>query len=182
MITVNTVATEMIFLTQELSRLDNHHTSLGKINCLKRAARFVSGGESSVSSDDLLSVFIFLVLKSGLASWCAQLTFMKQFRCSVTAAHEADEASFLITSLEAAIEHVKSGSLTIESCQLEGSLCNRQGLYEYGKTSSRDGVDEIDGLGVSVRELFEHTKKGNLKEVQRILSEKAEGKDFLARA
>ncbi|XP_011496712.1 PREDICTED: ankyrin repeat domain-containing protein 27-like [Ceratosolen solmsi marchali] len=157
----------------ELARLDCHFTSLGKINCVKRVARFVSQGESSVSSDDLLPVLIFLVVKSGLANWYAQLTFMKQFRYSSNAHETTDEAGFLITSLEAAVEHVKSGSLTFESFQIERRLTNRQGIYKNEISST--GMDETDVSGVSANELFEHAKKGNLKEVQRILSERAEG-------
>lgn len=136
---------------------------LGKVSCLKRAARFVSQGESSVSSDELLPVLIFLVVKSGLANWCSQLTFMKQFRYSASSIYEADEAGFLVTSLEAAVEHVKSGSLRLTS---EAKLAN-------GDHEKSNGVNGTDGL---VSEFFEQVKNGNLNEVQKILAGKTEGK------
>lgn len=163
------------FVFLELSRLDGNFTVLGKINCLKRAVQFVSQGKSTVSSDDLLPVLIFLVVKSGLASWCAQLTFMKQFRYSASSATEADEAGFLVTSLEAAVEHVKSGSLKIGSTQgSDSKLLN--GKKNHDKSEKSDG--KSNGIDEST-ELFEHVKKGNLDGVQKILSEKVESKYFV---
>ncbi|OXU30741.1 hypothetical protein TSAR_001901 [Trichomalopsis sarcophagae] len=155
----------------ELSRLDSYFTVLGKTSCLKRAARFVSQGESSVSSDELLPVLIFLVVKSGLASWCAQLTFMKQFRYSASSAYEADEAGFLVTSLEAAVEHVKSGS--VRQAPSEAQLDKVDGQVK--STDEKNGLEESDSQGGLMRELFEHVKSGNLSEVQRILTDDAEG-------
>lgn len=133
--------------------------------------RFVSQGKSTVSSDDLLPVLIFLVVKSGLASWYSQLTFMKQFRYSASSTQEADEAGFLVTSLEAAVEHVKSGSLKIGCGQKEGKLVNGKDNHE--KSNKSNGIDDST-------ELFEHVKKGNLTEVQKILSEKVESEYLLS--
>ncbi|XP_014217505.1 ankyrin repeat domain-containing protein 27-like isoform X2 [Copidosoma floridanum] len=146
----------------ELSRLDGHFTVLGKIGCLKRAARFVSQGETSVSSDDFLPVLIYLVVKSGLANWYAQLAFMKQFRFSASSAYEADEAGFLITSLEAAVEHVKSGSLGIGSPQLEVStLLNGDNHKDEKPLVTTDECGELNG---SVKILFEYAKRDVPKE------------------
>ncbi|CAB0032986.1 unnamed protein product, partial [Trichogramma brassicae] len=176
---------------QELSRLEGHFTVLGKLGCLKRAVRLVSQGESSVSSDDLLPVLIFLVVKSGLASWCAQLAFMKNFRYSASAGHDSDEAGFLVTSLEAAVEHVKSGSLRLGN----GSGGSREDLTEHGpKLNGQssipiyeningdedhnlfgNGYGDCNGLDKQTSELFEHARKGNVVEVQRIMNEKSSG-------
>lgn len=147
---------------------------LGKVGCLKRAARFVSQGESSVSSDDLLPVLIYLVVKSNLATWCAQLAFMKHFRYSANSAHEADEAGFLITSLEAAVEHVKSGSVKngVGVTSTEGERISN-GKSSQDKEKLFEANDAMEKGSMS--ELFQYVKNGNLKEVQKILSEKAEG-------
>lgn len=142
----------------ELSRLNNHFTVLGKIGCLRRTARFVSQSETSVSSDDLLPVLIYLVVKTGLANWYAQLAFMKQFRFSASSIYEADEAGFLVTSLEAAVEHVKSESLTL--------------LNDDDEKSTLETKEESNDF---VKELFENVKKGNLSKVQKILAEKTKG-------
>ncbi|XP_023314366.1 ankyrin repeat domain-containing protein 27-like isoform X1 [Trichogramma pretiosum] len=171
---------------QELSRLEGHFTVLGKLGCLKRAVRLVSQGESSVSSDDLLPVLIFLVVKSGLASWCAQLAFMKNFRYSASAGHESDEAGFLVTSLEAAVEHVKSGSLRLgngneEDLTEHGPKLNGQSSIPIYENINGDedhnlfgnGYGDCNGLDKQTSELFEHARKGNVVEVQRIMTEKS---------
>lgn len=151
----------------ELSRLDIFNTVLGKIGCLKRAIRFISQGETSVSSDDLLPVLIFLVIKSGLPNWIAQLTFMKHFRFSANSVYEADEAGFLITSLEAAVEHVRSGVLTGSAQPEADNLDDEEGLNLA-----------VNGIGkeeqVSLMYLFKRIEKGDLTEVERILSKKDE--------
>ncbi|KAJ8682777.1 hypothetical protein QAD02_018569 [Eretmocerus hayati] len=170
----------------EMSRLEGYFTVLGKIGCLKRAAKVVSQGESSVSSDELLPVLVYLVVKSGLASWCAQLVFMKQFRFSAGSPFEADEAGFLVTSLEAAVEHVKSGSLvklappTPQHHQPQPSIAKNTN-HHNGMTSSDSGsagagqYENIPTLAdVMTSELFEHASKGNLAELQRIITEKAQ--------
>ncbi|XP_020291614.1 ankyrin repeat domain-containing protein 27-like isoform X2 [Pseudomyrmex gracilis] len=133
----------------ELSRLDCFVTVLGKIECLRRTVNYISRGTSSVSSDDLLPVLVFLVVKAGLSNWTAQLLFMKQFRLSTDSAHEADEAGFLITSLEAAMEHIKSGTICRDD--------NQQ--TEQSERSS-------------VSYLFSCIKNGNLSEVERLLTHK----------
>lgn len=97
---------------------------------------------------------------------------MKQFRYSASSTHEADEAGFLVTSLEAAVEHVKSGSLKIGTDKDESKLPNGKDNHEKSdKANKSNGVDDSS-------ELFEHVKQGNLTEVQKILSEKIESKSF----
>lgn len=146
----------------ELSRLDIFNTVLGKIGCLRRAIKFISQGETSVSSDDLLPVLIFLVIKSGLPNWMAQITFMKHFRFSANSVYEADEAGFLITSLEAAVEHVKSGVLT-GSSQPEADNVDNEFEAEEDKREQ-----------VTLSYLLNRIKKGDLVEVRRILSKRKE--------
>lgn len=181
--------------------MDGHYTVLGKLGCLKRAARFISQGESTVSSDDFLPVLIFLVVKSGLANWHAQLAFLKHFRYSANSIHEADEAGFLITSLEAAVEHVKSGSLKISNGNTDNDcdiVTSKNKAQVNGQTSSIPIYENINGeddnllfgngfgeCGIFDKqtcELFDHARKGNVVEVQRIFTEKNDGeKLFLIR-
>lgn len=140
----------------ELSRLDCLVTVLGKIECLRRTVNYVSRGTSSVSSDDLLPVLVFLIIKAGLPNWTAQLYFMRHFRLSVNSAHETDEADFLITSLEAAIEHIKSGAIS------SGDKC----------ASNSETYDQLISQSErsSINYLFACIKNGNLSEVERILT------------
>ncbi|XP_012220944.2 ankyrin repeat domain-containing protein 27-like [Linepithema humile] len=140
----------------ELSRLDCLVTVLGKIECLRRTVNYVSRGTSSVSSDDLLPVLVFLIIKAGLPNWTAQLYFMRHFRLSMNSAHETDEAGFLITSLEAAIEHIKSETIC------NGDKCaNNSDMY--GQLISQSERSSINYL-------FACIKNGNLSEVERILA------------
>lgn len=140
----------------ELSRLDCYVTVLGKVECLRRTINYISNGTSIVSSDDLLPILVFLVVNVGLSNWMAQLFFMKQFRFSTSSAHEADETCFLVTSLEAAIEHIKSGMI----CEGDKYTINSD---KYGQL-----IDKSDCS--SINYLFACVRKGNLSEVERILT------------
>lgn len=146
----------------ELSRLDRFSTVLGKIECLRRAVRAISNGKTTVSSDDLLPIFIFLVIKVGLPNWHAQLALMKHFRFSSSSSCEADEAGFLVTTLEAAVEHVRSGVL-IGSVNPES---DNSELFspEEGKVTKKNEYP--------LSYLFQSIKKGDLTEVRKILSTK----------
>lgn len=143
----------------ELSRLDCFVTVLGKIECLRRTVNYISRGtSSSVTSDDLLPVLVFLVINAGLSNWMAQLYFMRQFRLSTSSAYETDETGFLITTLEAAIVHIKSGVIYGEDkCNKANNLDKYDQLTDQSKQSS-------------VGYLFACIKNGNLSEVKRILT------------
>lgn len=146
----------------ELSRLDDYATVLGKIGCLKRAISYISEGVTLVSSDDILPVLIFLVIRAGIPNWIAQLAFMKHFRFSVNSPNEADEAGFLITSLEAAVEHVRSGVLVASSCDN-----NSTDIETDSTLTVFNGDSKEDDLPLS--KLFAAVRKCDLPEVERIL-------------
>ncbi|XP_015588610.1 ankyrin repeat domain-containing protein 27 [Cephus cinctus] len=149
----------------ELSRLDGHFTVLGKLGCLKRAVGFASRGKSSVSSDDLLPVLVFLVIRAGLPNWISQLAFMKQFRFSANSNYETDEAGFLVTSLEAAVEHVKSGVL-IGSGDLESDATS------LDQSSMHTFLESKKESGTSLSYLFKCARNGDSVKVDKILSKK----------
>lgn len=140
----------------ELSRLDCYVTVLGKIECLRRTVNYISNGTSIVSCDDLLPILVCLVINVGLSNWMAQLFFMKQFRLSTSSIYEADETCFLVTSLEAAIEHIKSGVIC------EGDK------YAINSDKYSQLIDKSDCS--SINYLFACVKNGNLSEVERILT------------
>ncbi|XP_011641103.1 ankyrin repeat domain-containing protein 27-like [Pogonomyrmex barbatus] len=141
----------------ELARLDNFVTVLGKIECLRRTVNYISHGiSSSVTSDDLLPVLVFLVINVGLSNWTAQLYFMRQFRLSSNSTYETDEISFLITSLEAVIMYIKSGVICGED-----KCVNNSDKYDQLMNQSER---------TSICYLFACIKNGNLSEVKRILT------------
>ncbi|ROT78022.1 Ankyrin repeat domain-containing protein 27 [Penaeus vannamei] len=94
----------------EIVNIEGYSTPLGKLGCLKRAISIVVSQGGVVSSDELLPILMFLVVKSNLPNWFAHLSFLKLFRFSAAGA-DSGEQSFNISSLEAAIQHISSGAL-----------------------------------------------------------------------
>lgn len=141
----------------ELSRLDGFVTVLGKIGCLKRAVRYISEGLEPISTDDLLPILIFIVVRAGLPNWIAQLSFIKQFRFSSDIINDADEVSFLVASLEAAVEHVRSGVL----------------IKNIARMSLDKQQEETDNsIIVTLNQLFSAIQDDELDKVKKILNEK----------
>ncbi|XP_026679343.1 ankyrin repeat domain-containing protein 27-like isoform X2 [Diaphorina citri] len=102
----------------EISHIDCYSTILGKIGCVRRCISAISKEDTRdklqgniITVDDLLPMIVFLVVKCALPNWIAHLTYMKQFHFSQSSNVCIDQDSFLITSLEASIEHIKSGLL-----------------------------------------------------------------------
>ncbi|KAG7210887.1 hypothetical protein KM043_012368 [Ampulex compressa] len=149
-----------------LCHITHFVTVVGKTECLKRTVECISYGVSCVSSDDILPALVFLVIKTGLPNWVAQLTFMKQFRFSMNVVHEADEAAFLITSFEAAVEYIRSGAM---SNLLRDVISYAEGA-SGGPAVCRA---EKDHGSASMTDLFFSIKEGDLIGVKEILSNSA---------
>lgn len=172
---------------RELARIEGYSTVLGKIGCLKRMIASISKSNLEINSgermsgniivaDDLLPVIVFLIIKTGLPNWIAHLTYMKQFRFSSCYACHVDEYSFLITTLEAAIEHIRSGIL------LGPSIPEAQ--YVYESENDKDGCDTVDVKSTKsnkngrsavvetscITYFFDQIRLGNVEKVQEILS------------
>ncbi|KAG8235982.1 hypothetical protein J437_LFUL015136 [Ladona fulva] len=176
---------------RELARIDGYGTVLGKIGCLRRTVAAIGsrqdgdfGGGSVVAADDLLPVLVFLVIKTGLPNWMAQLMFLRNFSFaseSITSS-QADESSFLITSLEAAIEHVKSGVLlgAPEPEELHRESCWKKSDDEdkdFDDDSIESPSESTKGSG-SYRDIlisfFEQVRLGNVEKVEMMLDGKTE--------
>ncbi|GFG32780.1 hypothetical protein Cfor_06303 [Coptotermes formosanus] len=172
---------------RELARIEGYSTVLGKIGCLKRMIAYISKPNLEVScsermsgnviaTDDLLPVVVFLIIKTSLPNWIAHLTYMRQFRFSSCYTCHIDEYSFFITTLEAAIEHIRSGIL------LGPSVPEAQ--YVYESESCEDGCNSWDmkttkksksGRSEVVEKscityFFDQIRLGNVEKVQEILS------------
>ncbi|XP_043279723.1 ankyrin repeat domain-containing protein 27-like [Venturia canescens] len=155
----------------ELSRLTLNSTVLGKVGCLKKAIRYVTEQGTRnrlVSTDDILPVLIFLVIRAGVPNWIGQLTFMRQFRFSTDSTNnETDEAGFLITSLEAAIEHVKSGVLKATTADYSEIFTENKNYDHSTNSFNRKPEDDT----ISLANLFSAIRQSNLTEVDRILGQ-----------
>lgn len=145
----------------ELSKIDCYSTVLGKSGCLKKMFLSLSkctNNDQAVTSDDILQVLIFLIIKIGLPNWNAQLKYLKYFRFSVQS-QVHNQICFLITSLEAAIEHIQSEMAPDESGVIKNELTHIRYLED------KICHHKADELG-SVHNFFKAVSLGNLEEVK----------------
>jgi ankyrin repeat protein len=119
---------------------------------------------------------MFLIIKTNLPNWVANLTYMKQFRFSSCYACHFDEYSFLITTLEAAIEHIKSGILLGQSVPeaqyVYVSQNDNDGCDTFSiKNTKTDTIERFSAAETScVTYFFDQIRLGHIEKVQEILS------------
>uniref|UniRef100_A0A182P585 VPS9 domain-containing protein n=1 Tax=Anopheles epiroticus TaxID=199890 RepID=A0A182P585_9DIPT len=105
---------------KELARIDYARTVIDKIACLQRVMEVLTKGavgqqRYTLTTDHLVPLFIFLILKSGLTHWIMTITFLKEFQFNNVFREqriETGEHGFLIATLEAAIVYISCGSIT----------------------------------------------------------------------
>lgn len=165
---------------QILSKIDTYNTVLEKVLCVKQALNAIHKKDDSnnivlLTADDLLPVFVFLVIKSGLPNWYSQLMYMKEFRFSSVGKGDADESSFLITTLEAVIEHIQSGALTgspdPESYYYESNLTEENVNGRQRKNSLTESISTSDtnSKEETLEYIFELIKANHCEQVKAIL-------------
>lgn len=164
---------------QILSKIDSYNTVLEKVLCLKQALNAINKKDSSnnvvlLTADDLLPVFVFLVIKSGLPNWYSQLTYMKEFRFSGVGRGDGDESAFLITTLEAVIEHIQSGALAgppdPESYYYESNLTEENLSTKQRKNSLTESISTSDtNRDETLEHIFELIKANHTEQIQAIL-------------
>lgn len=67
-----------------------------------------------LTADELIPIWVYLVVKNPLGNWMAQLDFLRHFRFSIEGGQQPvkdNENSFYITTLEASLEHLRSGKV-----------------------------------------------------------------------
>ncbi|CAN0390253.1 unnamed protein product [Lampetra planeri] len=98
-----------------LGQLNRCRTSQEKLLCLRSAVHTVLLSPShrvnvqAMTTDDLLPILIFLVVKTEIPNWRANLSYVKNLRFS---GGLEDELGYCLTSFEAAVEHIHAGILT----------------------------------------------------------------------
>lgn len=152
----------------ELANIEGYSTPLGKLGCLKRAVSLVTECGCIISSDELLPILLFLVVKANLPNWYANISFLKHFRFS-SSGSDSGEQSFNISSLEAAVEHISSGSF-FGSTSPEADCVGHPG----GMTSPiLKSMEEELCSGVDpVARYFECIRLGKVEDVKDILDGK----------
>ncbi|EPY89195.1 ankyrin repeat domain-containing protein 27 [Camelus ferus] len=96
----------------------------------------------------------------------ANLSYIKNFRFSISA---KDELGYCLTSIEAAIEYIRQGNLSVKPPESEG-FGDRLFLKQRMSLLSQMTSTPIDGL-------FQHIAAGDQKEVERLLSQEDQDKD-----
>ncbi|KAK3086087.1 hypothetical protein FSP39_013342 [Pinctada imbricata] len=107
---------------KELLKLNSFSTPFGRLRCLKRMVNCLSSSSSTseskeetlvMTTDDFLPIMIYLIIKSEIPNWTANLMYMKLFHFSKC--YQDDEYMFYLTTIEAALDYIKSGRLQQEA-------------------------------------------------------------------
>lgn len=92
----------------ELEKLSDKKLVTDKLDCLRKTVNLLTKTDvpADLNADNLLALLSYLILKSQVTNWAAQLEFIKFFHTSSL----LGEDGYLISTLEAAIDHLKLGS------------------------------------------------------------------------
>ncbi|XP_029464279.1 ankyrin repeat domain-containing protein 27 isoform X2 [Rhinatrema bivittatum] len=151
---------------RELSQLNRCTSPQQKLICLWKVVQIIMQSPSqrvnmeTMCADDLLSVLLYLLVKTEIPNWMANLSYIKNFRFCSSA---KDELGYCLTSIEAAIEYIRQGNLSeksTESSEFNDKLFFRQRMNLLSQMSTTP----IDCL-------FKHIASGNQEEVERLLSQ-----------
>lgn len=108
---------------RELAQLNKRTSPQQKLVCLRKVVQLITQSPSqrvnleTMCADDLLSVLLYLLVKTEIPNWMANLSYIKNFRFSSSA---KDELGYCLTSVEAAIEYIRQGSLSVKPPESEG--------------------------------------------------------------
>ncbi|KAK9952727.1 hypothetical protein ABG768_018534 [Culter alburnus] len=156
---------------RELSQLNICTSPLQKLLCIRKVIltimqstrrRDTAVSIEAMCADDLLLVILYLLIKTEIPNWMANLSYMKNFRFRNSS---KDDLSYCLTSFEAAVEYISQGNLT----QIT--------LGSGDRLSFRQKVDLLSQNATPIDQLFEHIVSGNEAEVQRLLSESESEED-----
>ncbi|XP_071316548.1 ankyrin repeat domain-containing protein 27 [Trachinotus anak] len=151
---------------RELSQLNQQTSPLLKLLCLRRVTltathtprRTVS--IEAVSADDLLSVILYLLVKTEIPNWMANLSYIRNFCFSHSS---KDELSYCLSTFEAAVEYINLGKLQ-DTHSGSGELNDKALFKERMRLLCESAATPIHCL-------FEHIANGSEAEVERLLSE-----------
>uniref|UniRef100_A0A8C5T7Z9 Ankyrin repeat domain 27 n=1 Tax=Malurus cyaneus samueli TaxID=2593467 RepID=A0A8C5T7Z9_9PASS len=159
---------------RELGQLNKCTSPQQKLLCLRKVVQIIMQSPSqrvnmeTMCADDLLSVLLYLLVKTEIPNWMANLSYIKNFRlCSSV----KDELGYCLTSIEAAIEYIRQGNLCDRSTESE-SLCDKLLLRQRMNLLSQMSAAPIDCL-------FKHIASGDQEEVERLLSQGDSDKDIV---
>uniref|UniRef100_A0A4W5NA48 Ankyrin repeat domain 27 n=1 Tax=Hucho hucho TaxID=62062 RepID=A0A4W5NA48_9TELE len=113
---------------RELSQLNRCTSPLHKLLCLRKVSLTIMQSPShsvsleAVCADDLLSVILYLLVKTEIPNWMANLSYIKNFHfCNST----KDELSYCLTSFEAAVEFISQGNFGLSQGRMVSTVVHR---------------------------------------------------------
>ncbi|CAN9499033.1 unnamed protein product [Ophioblennius macclurei] len=151
---------------RELSQLNQQTSPLLKLLCLRRVALTATQtpqctvGIEAMSADDLLSVVLYLLVKTEIPNWMANLSYIRHFCFSRSS---KDELSYCLSTFEAAVEYINLGKLR-DTHSNSGELSDKALFKERMSLLAQNAATPIHCL-------FEHIANGCEAEVERLLSE-----------
>ncbi|XP_060537592.1 ankyrin repeat domain-containing protein 27 isoform X2 [Pantherophis guttatus] len=159
---------------RELGQLNKCTSPQQKLLCLRKVVQIIMQSPSqrvnmeTMCADDLLSVLLYLLVKTEIPNWMANLSYIKNFRFCSSA---KDELGYCLTSVEAAIEYIRQGNLSDRTPGSEG-FGEKLFLRQRMNLLSQLSTTPIDCL-------FKHVASGNQEEVEQLLSQGDSDKDAL---
>ncbi|KAG7522037.1 ankyrin repeat domain-containing protein 27 isoform X1 [Solea senegalensis] len=151
---------------RELSQLNQQTSPLLKLLCLRRVTVIATQTPrrtvsiEAVSADDLLSVILYLLVKTEIPNWMANLSYIRNFCFSHSS---KDELSYCLSTFEAAVEYINLGKLN-DTHSGSGELNDKALFKDRMRSLSQSASTPIHCL-------FEHIANGNEVEVERLLCE-----------
>ncbi|XP_050779011.1 ankyrin repeat domain-containing protein 27 isoform X3 [Gopherus flavomarginatus] len=156
---------------RELGQLNKCTSPQQKLICLRKVVQIIMQSPSqrvnmeTMCADDLLSVLLYLLVKTEIPNWMANLSYIKNFRFCSSA---KDELGYCLTSVEAAIEYIRQGNLSDRPTESE--RVSDKFLRQRMNLLSQMSTTPIDCL-------FKYIASGNQEEVERLLSQGDSDKD-----
>ncbi|KAM9122589.1 ankyrin repeat domain-containing protein 27 isoform 2-T4 [Pangshura tecta] len=156
---------------RELGQLNKCTSPQQKLICLRKVVQIIMQSPSqrvnmeTMCADDLLSVLLYLLVKTEIPNWMANLSYIKNFRFCNSA---KDELGYCLTSVEAAIEYIRQGNLSDRPTESE--RFSDKFLRQRMNLLSQMSTTPIDCL-------FKYIASGNEEEVERLLSQGDSDKD-----
>lgn len=114
---------------KEITRLNKYSTPMGKLYCIQRVIAALMRSHKTpqsptedgtdrplsdvMTTDDLLPLLIFIIVKSEIPNWCSNLAYVQHFNFSRSS--NKDEYSYYLATIEAALEQIKAGKVKIPS-------------------------------------------------------------------
>lgn len=117
--------------------------------CLRRSLNATSRhSPNNLCVDELISILVFVIIKSGLTHWYATFKFLKDFILNdFTELSNKGADSFLVTTLEAAIFYIKTLNETKKP--IDGPVST---IEQRSKFASK--TDFLENLYDNIRKLF----------------------------